>query len=324
MKKGSLMLDSFKYEVDEQDIRLDQFLVKKLADVSRSKIQLAIKSGQVLVDGKKLKPSAILKGNEKVEGELLVEAQDEIIGEDIPLDILYEDKDLAIINKIPGMVVHPGNGNYNGTLVNALVCHFKSLSGLNHSRPGIVHRLDKDTSGIIVIAKNDKSHQRLSGQFAERKVKKVYKAIAWGGMPNNGKIEGLIGRHPVNRKAFKMVNNLGRESLTKFVIEEYLPPLSCVTLYPQTGRTHQIRVHLKSIGHPIFADDMYAGGKKMIKSFHVKYMQILNRLFKNVNRVALHAEKLEITHPITGNKMRFQAPIPDDMVNALNLLRNAQ
>ncbi|MBC8311365.1 MAG: RluA family pseudouridine synthase [Candidatus Marinimicrobia bacterium] len=318
------MSDNFTYEVDEENVRLDQFLVKKLVDVSRSKIQLAIKSGQVLVDGEKLKSSAILKGDEKVEGVLLVEVDEEINAEDIPLDILYEDDDLAIINKISGMVVHPGSGNYNGTLVNALVYHFKTLSGLNNLRPGIVHRLDKDTSGLIVIAKNDKAHQSLSKQFADRTVKKVYKAIAWGNVPAKGEVEGLIGRHPADRKAFKMVNNLGRESLTRFIVEEHLSPLSFVTLYPKTGRTHQIRVHLKSIGHPILADDMYGGGKKMIKSFHVKYTQILNRLFKNMNRVALHAEKLEITHPTTGDKMRFQAPIPDDMVNALNLLRNAQ
>tara|TARA_B110000467_G_scaffold107291_1_gene97666 strand:+ start:1691 stop:2647 length:957 start_codon:yes stop_codon:yes gene_type:complete len=318
------MSDKFQYQVDEENIRLDQFLVKKLTDVSRSKIQLAIKSGQVLVDGERLKPSAILKGAEKVEGILLVEIEDEIFAEDIPLDILYEDDDLAIINKISGMVVHPGSGNHNGTMVNALIYHFKSLSELNNSRPGIVHRLDKDTSGVIVIAKNDKSHQRLSKQFAERTVKKVYKAIAWGGLPEKGEVEGLIGRHPANRKAFKMVNNLGRESLTRFVLEESLLPLSYVSLYPKTGRTHQIRVHLKSIGHPILADDVYGGGKKMIKSFHVKYTQILNRLFKNMNRVALHAEKLEIIHPTTGSLMRFQAPIPDDMENALNLLRNAQ
>jgi 23S rRNA pseudouridine1911/1915/1917 synthase len=318
------MPDNFKYDVDEENIRLDQFLVKKLSDVSRSKIQLAIKSGQVLVDGEKLKSSAILKGDEKVEGELLVEINEDIIAENIPLNILYEDDDLAIINKIPGMVVHPGSGNYNGTLVNALVFHFQALSGLNDSRPGIVHRLDKDTSGVIVIAKNDKSHQHLSQQFAERKVKKTYKAIAWGSVPEKGEIEGLIGRHPANRKAFKMVNNLGRESLTRFMVDEQLLPLSFVTLYPKTGRTHQIRVHLKSIGHPILGDEIYGGGKKMIKSFHVKYTQLLNRLFKNMNRVALHAEKLEITHPATGNKMSFQAPIPDDMVNALNLLRNAQ
>ena len=161
------MSDSFTFAVDEENIRLDQFLVKKLTDVSRSKIQLAIKSGQVLVDGEKLKSSAILKGAENVEGELLVEVQDDIIAEDIPLNILYEDDDLAIINKISGMVVHPGSGNYSGTLVNALVFHFQSLSGLNDSRPGIVHRLDKDTSGVIVIAKNDKSHQHLSRQFAD-------------------------------------------------------------------------------------------------------------------------------------------------------------
>ena len=318
-----MMQGSFQFEVDEENIRLDQFLVKKLIDVSRSKIQLAIKSGHISVDGENIKASAILKGSEKVSGVLLAESKEEIVPENIPLEILYEDDDLAIINKISGMVVHPGSGNYDGTLVNALMYHFQSLSSLNTPRPGVVHRLDKDTSGIIMIAKNDRSHQILSKQFADRKVKKVYKAIAWGGVPEKGKVDGLIGRHPSNRKAFKMVNNLGRESLTRFTLEEYLPPLSYLTLYPKTGRTHQIRVHLKAIGHPILADDMYGGGKKMIKSFHVKYTQILNRIFKNMNRVALHAEKLEITHPTTGDKMRFQSPIPDDMNNTLNLIRNA-
>ena len=318
------MQDSFQYEVDEENIRLDQFLVKKLIGVSRSKIQLAIRSGQVSVDGQNLKASAILKGCEKVSGVLVVEPQDEILAQNIPLDILYEDDDLAIINKVSGMVVHPGSGKYDKTLVNALMYHFESLSSLNTPRPGIVHRLDKDTSGIIIIAKNEKSHQILSKQFADRKVKKVYKAIAWGGVPEKGEVDGLIGRDPSNRKAFKIVYNLGRESLTRFTVDEHLPPLSYVTLYPKTGRTHQIRVHLKAIGHPILADDMYGGGKKMIKSFHVKYTQLLNRIFKNMNRVALHAEKLEITHPTTGVKMRFQSPIPADMYNTLNLMRNAQ
>ena len=318
------MQDSFQYEVDEENIRLDQFLVKKLIGVSRSKIQLAIRSGQVSVDGQNLKASAILKGCEKVSGVLVVEPQDEILAQNIPLDILYEDDDLAIINKVSGMVVHHGSGKYDKTLVNALMYHFESLSSLNTPRPGIVHRLDKDTSGIIIIAKNEKSHQILSKQFADRKVKKVYKAIAWGGVPEKGEVDGLIGRDPSNRKAFKIVYNLGRESLTRFTVDEHLPPLSYVTLYPKTGRTHQIRVHLKAIGHPILADDMYGGGKKMIKSFHVKYTQLLNRIFKNMNRVALHAEKLEITHPTTGVKMRFQSPIPADMYNTLNLMRNAQ
>jgi len=318
------MQDSFQFQVDEENIRLDQFLVKKLINVSRSKIQLAIKSGHILVDGETLKPSAILKGCKKVSGTLVIEVQEEILPENIPLEILHEDDDIAIINKISGMVVHPGSGNHDGTLVNALMYHFQSLSSLNTARPGVVHRLDKDTSGIIMIAKNDRSHQLLSKQFADRKVKKVYKAIAWGGVPEKGKVDGLIGRNPSNRKAFKMVNNLGRESLTHFTLEEDLPPLSYLTLYPKTGRTHQIRVHLNSIGHPILADDMYGGGKKMIKSFHVKYTQILNRIFKNINRVALHAEKLEIIHPTTGHKMRFRSPIPDDMNNTLNLIRNAQ
>ena len=167
------MPDNFKYDVDEENIRLDQFLVKKLSDVSRSKIQLAIKSGQVLVDGEKLKSSAILKGDEKVEGELLVEINEDIIAENIPLNILYEDDDLVAINKESGIVVHPGINNYTGTLLNGLIYHYKTLSKINENRPGVIHRLDKETSGVILIAKNDFAHYFISEQFANRKIIKL-------------------------------------------------------------------------------------------------------------------------------------------------------
>ena len=246
-----------------------------------------------------------------------------LLPENIPLEILYEDNDLAVINKEAGMGVHPGSGNHSGTLANALIYHFKSLSDINNNRPGIVHRLDKETSGLIIIAKSDKSHLHLAKQFSDRTVKKKYKAIVWGKMPEKGKIEGLIGRHPGNRKSFKMVKNLGRHSLTNFITEDYIAPFSYVSLYPSTGRTHQIRVHLNSIGHPILLDSMYGGGKKMSKSFHVKYNKTFKRLFNVINRVSLHAEEIEFLHPTNLKSIQFKAPLPADISKSLELLRNA-
>ncbi len=318
------MQDKFNLIVDESNIRLDQFLSQKLTQISRSKIQSAIKTGHIQLDGEPTKSSLILKGGEIITGEFPEKEIVELIPENIPLNILFEDEHIIVVNKSSGMVTHPGSGNYTGTLANALKFHFDSLSMGESTRPGIVHRLDKETSGVIVVAKTDLAHQKISEQFAARSIKKIYNALVWGKIVEEGDIDGLIGRHPKNRQAFTMVNSNGRESYTSFMPIENLSPLTFLKLFPQTGRTHQIRVHLKSIGHPIFGDELYGGGKKMCKSFHVKHTQILNRLFKTLNRVALHAEKLEITHPDNGELMEFSAPLPDDMKNALEILKNAQ
>ena len=318
------MQDKFSLIVDESNIRLDQFLSQKLSQFSRSKIQSAIKSGHIQLDGEPTKSSLVLKGGEKIIGEFPKREIIELMPEDIPLNIIFEDDQIVVINKPTGLVVHPGSGNYTGTLANALKFHFNKLSTDCGIRPGIVHRLDKETSGVIVVAKTDLAHQKISEQFAERTIKKTYNALIWGKIDKNGEIEGLIGRHPKNRQAFSMVNSNGRESFTSYKPIKNLSPLSFLKLFPKTGRTHQIRVHLKSIGHPIFADELYGGGKKMCKSFHVKHTQILNRIFKTLNRVALHAEKLEIIHPKNGKLMEFSAPLPVDMKNALEILKNAQ
>ena len=173
-----------------------------------------------------------------------------------------------------------------------------------------------------MIAKNDKVHDALSLQFNQRKVKKEYLALAWGKLEEKGMIEGEIGRHPRNRKLFTMVNHGGRESYSQYKLEGYFPPFSWVRLFPKTGRTHQLRVHLKSIGHPVFCDDAYGGGAKYARSFHVKYTQIINRLIKTVNRVALHARRLEISHPETKERMTFEAVLPQDLQSALEILKN--
>jgi len=315
----------YSFTVTKSHLRLDQYLVEKLSGYSRSKIQNYIKSGQVTINGETGKPSLILRGNETVECHFEPGMDDEsIIPEKISLDIIYEDNHLVVINKRAGMVVHPGSGNHTGTLLNGILYHFKELSRQETSRPGIVHRLDKDTSGVILVAKNDQSHNQLGKQFDQRQVKKEYIALAWGELEAEGIIEGKIGRHPRNRQIFTVVPNGGRASLTHFERDEYLAPLSVVTLQPETGRTHQLRVHLKFISHPIFGDVVYGGGATYAKSFHVKYTQVINRLLKTIPRVALHAKKLEISHPITGKKMSFSAPIPTDFKTAIEILRNAQ
>ena len=300
-------------------------MVKKLPDYSRSKIQSYINSGQVTINGATSKPSLILQGNETIECRFENKPIEEsIMPEQMGLDILYEDDHLVVINKPAGLVVHPGNGNFTGTLLNGLLYHFQKLSREDSLRPGIIHRLDKDTSGVILIAKNDQSHDHIGEQFNQRQVKKEYIALAWGELEEQGLIMGEIGRHPKNRQIFTVVPKGGRSAVTHFKRVEYLAPLSMVDLRPETGRTHQLRVHLKSISHPIFGDKPYGGGVKNAKSFHVKYTQLINQLVKAISRVALHARRLQISHPGTGKKMSFTAPIPTDIKTAIEILKNAQ
>ena len=316
------MTENHTFIVDQFQQRLDQYLVAKLPDLSRSKIQYFIKIGQITIDGKTVKASCVLHGNETVKCCLEpVPQNDQVEPESMDLEIIFEDDHLAAINKPSGLIVHPGSGNWTGTLLNGLKYHFKQLSKENTPYPGIVHRLDKDTSGVILIAKNDQIHGAISDQFNKRMVIKEYLALAWGNIEDKGEIEGQIGRNPRKRQYFTMVKSGGRTSFTKYELLESLRPLSLVKLYPKTGRTHQLRVHLKSIGHPIFCDEAYGGGKKKARSFHVKYTQLINCLIKSINRVALHAQLLEITHPATGKKITFNAPIPKDMQTTLDILK---
>ena len=317
------MTNTYSFKVNQAHLRLDQYLVEKLPDYSRSKIQNYIRRGQVVIDGKIGRPSMKLQGNEAVECYFEVLAVDKsIIRQNIPIDIIYEDKDIVVINKPSGLVVHPGNGNHDGTLLNGLLYHFDTLSKEDSVRPGIVHRLDKDTSGVILIAKNDRVHNNLSEQFSSRTVKKEYIAIIWGTIDSKGVIEGNIGRNPRNRQTYTMVELDGKQSKTKFHLEEYFPPFSLVRLLPETGRTHQLRVHMKYIGHPIFGDTAYSGGIKYAKSFHMKYTKLIHRINKIIPRVALHAKTLEIIHPSTEKKMVFDAPLPIDFMQTLDILKN--
>lgn len=296
--------------------RLDIFLSLSDLEISRSKIKELIGSGGVVVSGKKPKPSYILKEGDLVFVDVLKEETPETENkpEDIPLNIVYEDEDILVVNKNRGMVVHPACGNYSGTLVNALLFHCKKLSSGGESfRPGIVHRLDKDTSGLIVVAKNDKAHADLSWQFKNHKVEKKYIAILKGALPyDDGIISEPIGRHPVNRKKMAVADKTkrslmksARDALTFYKVIERFKKCTFVEVLIKTGRTHQIRVHMNHIGFPILGDEVY-GGKNDL----------------GVKKPMLHSYRLKIIHPKTKEYMQFEAEIPKDMKTVLNKLKN--
>jgi len=301
--------------------RIDVFLSHHYPELSRSKIQKYIKNGFIRIEGEKVKPSWIISEGEHLKGEIKNEVETRNEPEDIPLDILFEDEHYIVINKKAGIIIHPGNGVKSGTLVNALLFHFNQLSAINSMRPGIIHRLDKDTTGVIIVAKTDNAHTKMAKLFEFREIKKIYKAITWGKVFERGTIDSNICRNPADRTLFTTSLTKGRSALTIYKLNEFYPPLSYISVGLKTGRTHQIRVHMKSIGHSIICDSDYSGGKKRIKSFHSKYNQLLTRIFNKINRVALHAELLEFIHPVTGQNMKIVAPIPDDMKSVLSILK---
>ena len=310
-------------EVDQNNIRIDIFLSSKIEGLSRSKIKKLIIEGKVLVDNLTVKPSFVLSGKEKIICDLELEKENrQLEPEKIKFDIIFEDKYFIVINKPSGLVVHPGNGNSSNTLANGILHYLGDISDLNPIRPGIVHRLDKDTSGIIIVAKTANSHQLLSKLFENRMIDKQYKAIVWGKPLDKGCIENFIRRDLRDKTAFTTSNNVGRSAITKYKLIDNLGPLSLIELYPKTGRTHQLRVHMKSINHPIFGDQKYSGGQRKIKSFHTQYSSILKRCFKVAKRHMLHASSIRFIHPFTNEKVEFFADLPYDMLNLIRLLKD--
>jgi len=315
------MLPNELYNKNEK-IRLDSFLSQKTTDLSRNKIQKLIKNGSILVDEFLVKPSFKLKGNEciTINNTDQINEVSKIIKENIPIDIIFEDEELIIINKQAGLVVHPGAGNQSGTLLNGLLYHFSDLSLLDNSRPGIIHRLDKETSGIMIVAKTNRAHYIIAEQFAQRTIKKIYRAIVWREINQNGEIEGLITRDKKNRIKFSLNDVKGKYSYTSYKRLNFSELFSYVELYPTTGRTHQLRVHLQSLGFPILLDELYGGGKKYKSSFHPKYYPEIDNFFKLINRFALHAYSIEFVHPLTKKKMIFKSELPEDMTSVLKTI----
>ena len=287
--------------------RLDRFLAGEVPGVSRSQVQRLIEEGAVQVPRVKVaKANVVLRAGDVVEVSIPEAAPALPAAQDLPLDILHDDDDVVVVNKPAGMVVHPAAGNPDGTLVNALLHHVKDLSGIGgETRPGIVHRLDKGTSGVMVIAKNDAAHRELSRQFHDREVEKEYVALVWGLVQQRKRIDASIGRDPKNRQKMSTRATRSREASTRVTWARDLKGLTLIRVSIATGRTHQIRVHLSAIGHPVVGDALYGGVHRRVPG-QFRAVQRLTRPF-------LHAERLTFTHPRTGERLRFLAPLPADL-----------
>ncbi|MFQ5750645.1 MAG: RluA family pseudouridine synthase [bacterium] len=302
--------------------RLDKFLARKIAAVSRARLQKIIQEGKVVVNGYPAKASHLVQPDEKIILCIPKPKKVDILPEKIPLKILYEDQHLLVLNKEAGMVVHPAFSNYTGTLVNALLYHCGGLSTIGgRQRPGIVHRLDKDTSGLMVIAKNDITHRHLSQQFSEKETERKYMALAWGQFKKKqGKIATNIARSPRDRKRMSVQIN-GKLAVTNYEVIQEFSLLSLLTLKLETGRTHQIRVHLSYLGHPVFGDMTYGGRNRQLGGLSKRDRQHAVDLLELMPRQALHAKTLGFTHPINNEFMRFDSELPPDMQLLLIRLR---
>ena len=300
------------YEAVNSGERLEVFLTEQNQDFSRSHVQKLIADGKVMVNGQQRKANFKLTAGDEITLEIPEAVEAEILPEDIPLDILYEDKDIIVINKARGMVVHPAAGVFSGTLVNALMHHCTALSGINGElRPGIVHRLDKDTSGVMVAAKSDKAHLSLAQQIKAKTAHRIYQAIVYGNIKEEaGIIKGDIGRHPVDRKKMAIVQD-GKSAVTHFKVLERFGEYTLVECALETGRTHQIRVHMTHIGHPLVGDPKYGTNGKRKDNFSIQGQ-------------ALHSMSLELDHPVTGERMTFNTELPEDMQKILRYLRNTR
>lgn len=306
-------------------LRVDKFLMNFIENATRNKIQQAAKAGNILVN------DAVVKANHKVKPNDVVRIvlsypphENLLVAEDIPLDIVYEDDVVMVVNKPPGMVVHPGHGNYSGTLVNGLIHHIENLPTNSNERPGLVHRIDKDTSGLLVVAKTEFAMANLSKQFFDRTTERLYYALVWGNIEDDeGRIEGHIGRSLKNRLQMDVFpeGDFGKHAVTHFKVLERLTYVTLVQCKLETGRTHQIRAHFKHIGHTLFNDERYGGNEILKGTTFTKYKQFVHNCFKVLPRQALHAKTLGFTHPTTGKFMQFNSDVPKDMVDCLEKWR---
>ena len=330
MENNNSLFEHFSFKVDkgQAPLRIDKYLMNFVENATRTKIQAAAKIGSIKVN------DVVVKSNYKVKPlddiRVLFEYpphENLLIPENIQLDIVYEDDYLVVVNKPSGMVVHPGHGNYSGTLINALIYHFENLPKNSSNRPGLVHRLDKDTSGLLVVAKNDISMVHLSKQFAEKTSKREYLALVWGNVKDDtGRIDNFIGRNPKNRLQNIVLDDNkienGKRAITNYEVLSRMNYVSLVKCTLETGRTHQIRVHMKHIGHTLFNDERYGGDLILKGTTFTKYKQFVENCFKLLPRQALHAKTLGFTHPKTGKFMQFDSELPTDFNSCIKKWEN--
>ena len=317
----------FKSEPGQSLLRVDKFLFARLENTSRTRIRNAANAGNILVNNKPVKPNYRVKPGDLIQVVLPNPPREiELIPEDIPINIIYEDDDVIVVNKEAGMVVHPAYGNYTGTLVNALMWHFRDipLFQTGELRPGLVHRIDKNTSGLLVVAKNELSLNILSKQFYERTTDRKYIALVWGTPdPPEGSISGNVGRNIRDRKIMQVFpdGSQGKPAITHYSVIEDLGYVSLVECKLETGRTHQIRVHFSYIKHPLFNDEEYGGEKILRGTTFAKYQQFVRNCFAILPRQALHAKSLSFDHPVTGKRLSFDSELPDDMKELIDKWR---
>ena len=330
MENNKSLFEHFSFQVDkgQSPLRIDKYLMNFVENATRTKIQAAAKIGSIEVNGNVVKSNYKVKPNDNIKVKFEYPPHENLlIAENIDLDIVYEDDDLVVVNKPAGMVVHPGHGNYSGTLINGLIYHFENLPKNSSNRPGLVHRLDKDTSGLLVVAKNDNSMVHLSNQFANKTSKREYIAMVWGNVKDDtGRIENYIGRNPKNRLQNMVLHEdnsvNGKIAITNFEVLSRMNYVSLLKCVLETGRTHQIRVHMKHIGHTIFNDDRYGGDSILKGTTFTKYKQFVDNCFKLLPRQALHAKTLGFTHPTSGKFLEFDSDLPTDFKSCIEKWEN--
>jgi len=325
------LYERFSHTIDkgQEPLRIDKFLMSRIEGATRNKLQQAMNAGMVLVNGKEIKPNYKVKAlDEIIVYSDMSPEQTGVLPENIPLNIIYEDADLMMLNKPAGMVVHPGSGNYTGTLLNGVAWYLQQQNpGMSEEllpRFGLVHRIDKNTSGLLVLAKTDKAMRQLAKQFFDHTVKRQYVALVWGDMEKDtGTIVAHVGRHQRFRKLFEAYpeGDRGKEAITHYKVLERFGYVTLVECILETGRTHQIRVHMKYIGHPLFNDDFYGGDKIVKGTVYAKYKQFVDNCFAICPRQALHAKTLSFIHPATGEEMKFDSEVPDDMQEVIDKWR---
>ncbi len=322
------LYEHFKFMASEgqEPLRVDKFLMNFIENATRNKIQQAIKAGNVLVNDNAVKANYKVKANDVVRVVLAHPPHENLlVAEDIPIDVVYEDNEVIVVNKPAGMVVHPGHGNYSGTLVNALIFHIENLPKNSNERPGLVHRIDKDTSGLLVVAKTEYAMANLAKQFFDRTTERLYLALVWGNIEEDeGTIEGNIGRSLKNRLQMNVFpdGDFGKHAVTHYKVIERFSYVTLVECKLETGRTHQIRAHFKYIGHPLFNDERYGGNRILKGTTFTKYKQFVDNCFKILPRQALHAKTLGFEQPTTKKILQFNSELPDDMTLCIEKWRN--